>query len=1103
MSQPKKAAPPPLPLGTSMLAAAVRSAPDAVDLEPAAEAQPAAGPWFSRLGGQNFLWWGGIPVASVAVIAVLWLAIASSRHVEPPEPPTPQAASEPGAAEKMETPQAAKPAFARLDRRWLPNRTRLVIDLRIAQLARREEFERVVRAIDPAWRPSVGRLLRAFGLAPEAVHRLTWASTDLRNWCDRAVAVIKLEEGQNLGALAKAGEVLPWELNGTTCRRLAQSEWPFPFAVLGERTIVTGPEDLLKELADRTEARLDSRAIERLLAGTAPDAEVVFLVDLAAAREAGWKLPVHAMDVWPAGQRPWRTVWELPLGIGFALRRSDRLASEVALVCEGETAAIRVGESLAELAPAAKKGLAAREESLQERLRAGQITGAQAAAYQTLLMQAQNTLQSAHWDVAEDVVWIHIDSMMSASGLALAAFDNRPAIMADWLGAARAADESNHEGLLAALGSYQKAEQRFPAGAEGGAMLPPETRLSWIASLLPYFGHLDWHRELQFGYSWNAVQNRPVTQRPLDKLINPALGPSKTESGFPVTHYVGVSGVGRNAGSLTADNPEAGIFGYGRIVRLDSIGDGASNTIATLGASQRLGAWAAGGDATVRALTKRPYVNGPDGFGSGQPNGMLAGMADGSVRFISKDVDPVVLEQLATINGRERTTVAALEPKPTPRTQPEAMKPAATPEAEKPRPEQAPMPSAADQHATAGTGAAKTAKSKPGATAEERTAEAEAGDEPQKKAQPVDVQARLADRVADIEFSGTPLAKAIEFLSRLSTLPISYDLDAMGQLGVRLSDPVSVHVAGGTIEQILKQTLATRGLVPLIVHDQVLITAPPALRAALRTVRYNVSDLVGPDLGDEQSLAAVIRRLVLPESWRQAGGQGTVTAAKGTLTVEQSEFVHYQVLTFCDKLRTARGVPPSSHEDRERVSLATRLDRIRSRLKQPISINFEPTPLATIVAELTETSHTPIVVDWLTLRDEGIAPQVQGTLKVQNRPLSESLGTLLRPLGLACRIVQGGLLEVTGRKAFNARFELEFYPVSDLTPKAVTAAALIERIKSEVGGATWNDAGGAAVLYFDRPSRTLIVLQSQPVQIAVEALLADLRGKLLTSEPTK
>ena len=66
----------------------------------------------------------------------------------------------------------------------------------------------------------------------------------------------------------------------------------------------------------------------------------------------------------------------------------------------------------------------------------------------------------------------------------------------------------------------------------------------------------------------------------------------------------------------------------------------------------------AGGEATVRGLTQRPYINGPDGFGSGQPDGMLAGMADGSVRFLTKNMAPVVLEQLARINvvsksGRE------------------------------------------------------------------------------------------------------------------------------------------------------------------------------------------------------------------------------------------------------------------------------------------------------------------------------------------------------------------------------------------------------------------------------------------------------------------
>ncbi len=1065
-----------------MLAAVVRGAPTAVELEPELDVVAPAESWAGQVLGHRFLLVVGVPVVSVALV-VLWSILASSRNVETPPEPVAEVAVQPGETEKVEPAQSPKPAFARLDNRWLPDGTRLVVDLRVATLAGREEFDRVVRAVDPAWRPSLGRLLGAFGLTPKAVHRLTWASTGLSTWCDEAVAVIKLEEGQNVAALAAAGQAIELQLNGVACRRLSSSEWPHPFAVVGERTIVTGREDLLQQLAARGEPRLASKPIDRLLAGIAPDADLVFLVDLVAAREAGWRLPVDALDVWPAGRKAWRMTWELPLGLGFAMRRSDRLVSELALVCEGETAAVKVGEALAELVPAAKKGLAAKEASLSKRLEAGQINSVQAAAYESLLKQGQNALQAIHWELSDDVVWVRVDSTFNVPALALAAFNNRPAILADWLTAARVADESNQRGLITGLESYHKAEHRFPAGAEGGAMLSPETRLSWIASLLPYFGHLDWHRELQFGYSWNAPQNRAVAQRPLERLINPALGPVKTESGFPVTHYVGVSGVGPDAGNLKSDDPRAGVFGYGRTVRLDGIGDGASNTIATLGASQRLGAWAAGGNATVRPLTKRPYVNGPDGFGSGQPDGMLAGMADGSVRFISKDVDPGVLEQLATINGRDRATAVALDPKPA--------------EPEKPQSPQTPKAAAVAQPAASVAASPGTAKPKPAKANDADPAEKK----PEAKPEPVDVQARLADRVANIEFVDTPLGSVVALLSKLSTLPISYDLEGMAPLGVRLSDPVSLRVADGTVAEVLKQTLASRGLVYLVVQDQLLITCPQATRGTLRTVRYNVSDLVGPDLGDLPTLAAVTRRLVVPESWRPAGGQGTMNAAEGSLVVEQSAFVHYQVLAFCEKLRTARGVPLRSREDRQRFGLATRWDRVRARLTKPISVNFESTPLARIVAELSEMGRTPIAIDWLALRAQGVSPQAQGTLKVQKRPLAEALGELLGPLGLACRIVRPDTLEVTSRKALNAQLELEFYPAGDLAPKAITSAALIERIKSDTGGATWNDAGGAAVLHFDAPSRTLIVLQSQPVQASIESLLGDLRGTLLGSRP--
>ena len=55
----------------------------------------------------------------------------------------------------------------------------------------------------------------------------------------------------------------------------------------------------------------------------------------------------------------------------------------------------------------------------------------------------------------------------------------------------------------------------------------------------------------------------------------------------------------------------------------------------SVGASGDLGPWSAGGRATVRPLTQAPYVNGADGFGSGTPDRVVAGMADGSARFIA------------------------------------------------------------------------------------------------------------------------------------------------------------------------------------------------------------------------------------------------------------------------------------------------------------------------------------------------------------------------------------------------------------------------------------------------------------------------------------
>ena len=180
-------------------------------------------------------------------------------------------------------------------------------------------------------------------------------------------------------------------------------------------------------------------------------------------------------------------------------------------------------------------------------------------------------------------------------------------------------------------------------------------------------------------------------------------------------------------------DPGAGAFGFRRKIAPADIADGASDTIALMGVERRLGAWGAGGDATVRPLTKKPYINGPDGFGSGQPDGMFVGMADGSVRFLSQDIDPAVLEALATIHGGEKRPAAVGRDPLIVRSAPN---------------DEAPLDAPAPPNAGAD---ADVPRPRPSAKPE------------------IDVEARLNDPIPAIRFEDTPLADVVRFLSELST----------------------------------------------------------------------------------------------------------------------------------------------------------------------------------------------------------------------------------------------------------------------------------------------------------------------------------------------
>ncbi|WP_437192178.1 hypothetical protein [Planctomicrobium sp. SH527] len=177
-------------------------------------------------------------------------------------------------------------------------------------------------------------------------------------------------------------------------------------------------------------------------------------------------------------------------------------------------------------------------------------------------------------------------------------------------------------------------DQQFPAGISA----PPNSGWSWIATLADTHFLQGPRRRIDAG--WDAPVNEEYVRRTFPPFLNAAIPQLAGDDNFPTTHYVGIAGTG------TAP----GIFRDNQITKPANIKDGLSQTMMVAGVSKQLGSWARPGNATTRAFTQEPFINGPDGFSTGQADQMTVLMADGSVRVLSQKTDPTVIRQLAAMS---------------------------------------------------------------------------------------------------------------------------------------------------------------------------------------------------------------------------------------------------------------------------------------------------------------------------------------------------------------------------------------------------------------------------------------------------------------------
>lgn len=190
---------------------------------------------------------------------------------------------------------------------------------------------------------------------------------------------------------------------------------------------------------------------------------------------------------------------------------------------------------------------------------------------------------------------------------------------------------------IAAYG-YHDEWNSFPVGGTLlGHAIPGH---SWQTFLLPYMDQLTLFQKIDFHQPWFASQNKPhfTTRIPIFKspLIESDL--KDQQNGYALSHYA--------ANSRLA--------GLGESISLDrtSISDGTSHTLFAGEVVSNFKPWA---DPTNRRDPTLGLNTSPQGFGGPWSSRRMTTflLADGSVRYLSDNIDPKVLKALATPNGGE------------------------------------------------------------------------------------------------------------------------------------------------------------------------------------------------------------------------------------------------------------------------------------------------------------------------------------------------------------------------------------------------------------------------------------------------------------------
>jgi len=396
------------------------------------------------------------------------------------------------------------------------------------------------------------------------------------------------------------------------------------FCQLNPQTLLAGSEPLLREMITSPEA---PSALRQILTSMPMQNDITAVLALSQIRDLLKQFLAQAPPLPP----PLQPLLELPDQVDtvmVAVNLSRERISGIKLIATDDAAAQKVEATLRQSLGFAKQMLLGQ---VMQSMQQGAQQGAVEEAMQRYAVRVANAIEGRLQPTRTGKqLLITLNADMASSGVLVALL--LPAVQAAREAARRTQSSNNLKQIALAMHNYHDTYKCFPAAYSTDAGGKP--LLSWRVYLLPFLEQGPLFEQFHLDEPWDSPHNRQLI--PQMPEVYRASG-SKAPPGK--TNYLGIRG---QAMAFIAPKQNGGAPQGSRFADFT---DGTSNTIMVVEASDEAAVeW-------TRPADYEPDASQPlQGLGGLRPGGFQAALTDGSVQFISSQIDPEMLMRLFTKN---------------------------------------------------------------------------------------------------------------------------------------------------------------------------------------------------------------------------------------------------------------------------------------------------------------------------------------------------------------------------------------------------------------------------------------------------------------------